>query len=218
MIFVVGSNSYVMKDFVQKHRSEVFGVSRRPSEDTDIIWDLNVDNPPEILLNKIKDDKDPVIVYAAAYKPEKFLISHSDSDINDSFAVNYFSYLKLLRSVLPSMISKKNGRIVYLASSYAEKNSFGSSIYGSSKAAGVHLTRSVAKEYARFNIHANSVMLGFFDGPLWQSIPENQKSDMIKMLPSKKMGNAKNLSSLLEFLIASDCYVNGQNVYLDGGL
>lgn len=218
MIYVVGSNSYVMKDFVQRHRVEVFGVSRRPSEDTDIIWDLNNENPPEILLNKIKDDKEPVIVYAAAYKSEKFLISHSDEEINDSFTVNYFSYLKLLRSALPSMIAKKNGRIVYLASSYAEKNSFGSSIYGSSKAAGVHLTRSVAKEYGRFNIHANSVMLGFFDGPLWRSIPEMQRNEMIKMLPSKKMGNGKNLSTLLEYLIVSDCYVNGQNVYLDGGL
>jgi 3-oxoacyl-[acyl-carrier protein] reductase len=218
MIFVVGSNSYVIKDFVQKHRSVVFGVSRRPSEDTDIIWDLSVDSLPEILLNKIREDKEPVIVYAAAYKPEKFLISHSDDEINDSFAVNYFSYLKLLRSVLPSMISKKNGRIIYLASSYAEKNSFGSSIYGSSKAAGVHLTRTVAKEYARFNIHANSVMLGFFDGPLWQSIPEVHRNDMIKMLPSKKMGKGKNLSALLEYLVASDCYVNGQNIYLDGGL
>jgi NAD(P)-dependent dehydrogenase (short-subunit alcohol dehydrogenase family) len=219
MIYVIGSNSHVINSFILENRKSVVCVGRnRNSGAVDFVWDLADSILPDSLAKTMQQDNNISIVYCAAFKSEKLLVSESLENIKLSISVNYLSYVSLLKFVLPLMIKSAQGKIIYLGSSYAEKNSIGASIYGSTKTASAHLTETIAKEYARFGIQANTVMLGFFDGPLWKSIPDNQKKNMLTRLPCKSLGTGEQLQILLNFLLNEAQYMSGQKIYIDGGL
>ena len=97
---------------------------------------------------------------------------------------------------------------------YGKKDNLNSEIYGGSKAALIQLTKYFAVSMAKYNIKVNCISPG--------GILNHQGDEFIKKyshkVPTKRMGNEKDLLSTLEFLISDNSsYVTGQNVVVDGG-
>lgn len=218
MFYVVGSNSYVIQDFINRNLDSVVFVSRSQSEgEGHITWDLSVPDVPLALVQRIANDRFPVIIYVAAFKSERLLVNETRDSVMNSVNVNYLSYLNLLHAVLPGMIKNKYGRILYFGSAVAEANGSGASIYSSTKQASIQLTAAVAKEYGRFNVNTCSLMLGVFEGPLWSSIPTKIQTQIRSTIPSRKFGDPCEISRAIEYFSLSN-YISGAKIYLDGGI
>ena len=115
------------------------------------------------------------------------------------------------------MISIKDGNILYVGSSKAHSGDIGTSLYSSSKAASINTIRSLSKEYGRFNIRFNTLMLGYFGGKLWNQIPEKTRNQMIKEPSLNRLGTTDEFCDTALFLLNST-YITGEDIYLDGGL
>jgi NAD(P)-dependent dehydrogenase (short-subunit alcohol dehydrogenase family) len=75
----------------------------------------------------------------------------------------------------------------------------------------------LALEYSRFGITSNVISLGYFDGPLWDEIPEQKRANLLMSVPSRQLGHSSNLTNSILFLTDSN-YINGSVIKVDGGL
>ena len=115
------------------------------------------------------------------------------------------------------MIELKNGgSLVFVASmsgsivNYPQEQS----CYNASKAAVIQLTKSLAAEWARYNIRVNAISPGYMDTAL-NRVPalDAQKRIWVDNTPQKRLGNVDELNNLAVFL-ASDAstYMTGSNL------
>jgi len=111
------------------------------------------------------------------------------------------------------------GRIVNIASMAGLKVFGQIGIYCMSKAAVVHMTRSMALEWGRFGINVNAICPGYIDTELnhhqWQT---EQGKKLVDMLPRKRLGSPADLDSVLMMLCANEShFINGAVIQADDG-
>ena len=97
------------------------------------------------------------------------------------------------------------------------RGDIGTVSYSTSKTALIGFSKVISKEYARFNITSNILSLGTFDTGMFHKINDNKKKEILKSIPSKKVGNISNIVNAVEFINKSD-YVNGSIISIDGGM
>ena len=111
------------------------------------------------------------------------------------------------------------GRIVNIASMAALKPLSRIGIYAMSKAAVVHMTRSMALEWGRYGINVNAICPGYIDTEInhhqW-STEQGQK--LVNMLPRKRVGQPQDLDTALMMLCANEShFINGAVIQADDG-
>lgn len=84
------------------------------------------------------------------------------------------------------------------------------------------LTRSLAAEWAKYNIRTNAIAPGPFptQGAFSRLFPEKlkEKIDPLKRIPLKRYGEHQELANLAAYLISDfSAYVNGEVITIDGG-
>ncbi|KAI1197849.1 short chain dehydrogenase [Nemania serpens] len=119
------------------------------------------------------------------------------------------------------MAAKKPGSIILVASmsgsivNYPQEQS----CYNASKAGVIQFGKSLAAEWAKYNIRVNSISPGYMDTAL-NRVPalEAQKKIWRSLTPQARLGNVDDLNGLCVFL-ASDAsgFMTGANVAIDGG-
>jgi len=116
------------------------------------------------------------------------------------------------------MIRQKYGRIVNTASVGAQGN-IGQANYSASKAGVIGLTRTLALEWARFNIAVNCVAPGGVKTRMTAAIPDNIMAQLIERIPLKRMADPAEIAAVHVFLASNEAsYLTGQVLWVDGGL
>ncbi|HEY6135973.1 MAG TPA: SDR family oxidoreductase [Rubrivivax sp.] len=111
------------------------------------------------------------------------------------------------------------GRIVNIASVAGLRAGGGIAIYGMSKAAVVHMTRSMAIEWGPFGINVNAICPGYIDTEInhhvWQT---DAGQRLVQTLPRKRVGKPQDLDAVLMMLCANEShFVNGAVIAADDG-
>jgi NAD(P)-dependent dehydrogenase (short-subunit alcohol dehydrogenase family) len=120
------------------------------------------------------------------------------------------------------MIEKGQGRIINIASMSAHivNRPQCQASYNTSKAAVIHLTKSLAAEWAQYNIRVNSISPGYMGTDMAKPFFEDPKygEKWIDAIPMKRPGAPDELAGVAVFL-ASDAssYVTGADIVVDGG-
>ncbi len=116
------------------------------------------------------------------------------------------------------MIQQKSGRIVNTASIAALGN-IGQANYAASKAGVIGLTKTLALEWARFNIAVNCVAPGGVKTRMTATIPENIMTGLIEHIPLKRMAEPEEIAAVHAFLASDEAsYITGQVIWVDGGV
>ncbi len=125
-----------------------------------------------------------------------------------------------LCSQLPAvpMMANKYGRIVNTSSIGALGN-VGQANYAASKAGVIGLTKTLALEWARFNIAVNCVAPGATKTQMTAGIPEKIMTMLKSKIPMGRLAEPQEIAAVHAFL-ASDqaAYITGQVLFVDGGM
>ena len=117
------------------------------------------------------------------------------------------------------MEKQKSGKIINISSIVAQTGSVGASNYAASKAGVIGFTKSVAKEYAKFNINVNAVALGYFNTGLIERLTKEIQDKLLRDIPFGRFGDPKEAANAVLFLASEDSsYITGQVINVNGGL
>ncbi len=95
----------------------------------------------------------------------------------------------------------------------------GQANYAASKGGLIALTKSVAKELASRNVNVNALAPGFIQTEMTKVIPDNLKSDMLRLIPLGRFGDPADVASAVLFLVSENsAYITGQVLQVDGGM
>ena len=134
--------------------------------------------------------------------------------------VNAGSTFLFCREVGKYMVKQKYGKIINMASIIGTLGLPELVGYGSSKGAIISLTKSLAVEWAKYNINVNVVAPGFCKTSYAENFKEKTElSDFtIDRTPMKKWGESRDVSNIIAFL-SSDMsnYITGEVISIDGG-
>ena len=89
--------------------------------------------------------------------------------------------------------------------------------YNASKAGVIHLTRSLAVEWADFHIRVNSLSPGYIATPMSVDTPQELKDAWMPLIPLHRMGNPEELVPAVLYLATNASgYTTGSDVIVDG--
>ncbi|OXA94825.1 3-oxoacyl-ACP reductase FabG [Flavobacterium hercynium] len=125
----------------------------------------------------------------------------------------------LSKAVIKAFIRKKNSKIINVSSVSGIRGAVGQANYGATKAAIISLTKTLAMEFAKFNLQVNAVAPGFIDTEMVAKMNEQDKKKIDQMIPMKRMGTTAEVANLVVFLCSENSnYITGQTFVIDGGL
>jgi NAD(P)-dependent dehydrogenase (short-subunit alcohol dehydrogenase family) len=166
---------------------------------------------------------DILVNVAAAIKRQPFE-KIQEADYQRIMDVNIKSQFFLCQAALPYMKRAGWGRIINFSSPAGFVG--GTTMcadYAASKAATVGLTRSIVKEYGRYNICANVICPGTIDTPLRRSgMTDEERQDervqAIQRVPLGRFGSPQEVAYGVVYLASEwASYVTGQVLFIDGG-
>ncbi|KRB84556.1 SDR family oxidoreductase [Noviherbaspirillum sp. Root189] len=115
---------------------------------------------------------------------------------------------------------KKQHRIINIASVAGLRVLPQIGIYCMSKAAVVHMTKSMAVEWGRYGINVNAICPGYISTEINEDyFATEQGQNLINMLPRKRLGRPEDLDGLLLLLAGEEArFMNGAIVAADDGM
>lgn len=158
-----------------------------------------------------------VLINNAGIIRDNLISNISEQDWDQVLDVNLKGAFLCCQAVFPTLKSQRSGKIVNIVSR-AWLGSIGQANYTASKGGLVSLTRSLALEFARFQINVNAVAPGAIDSPMTQGMPPEARERLIRMQPTGKMGKVEDIAAAVAFLASDDAeFITGQVLHVDGG-
>jgi 2-keto-3-deoxy-L-fuconate dehydrogenase len=150
----------------------------------------------------------------------------TDDELEFAFRLNVRAQFHLIQAVLPGMLSKGRGSIINMASVCSSIKGLPSRcVYGTTKAAVLGLTKSIAADYVAQGIRCNAVCPGTVDTPsLAERINANAdpvaaRKAFIARQPMGRLAQAQEIAPLIVFLASDESlFVTGQAYAVDGGI
>jgi 3-oxoacyl-[acyl-carrier protein] reductase len=186
-----------------------------PSRD---ILDLSSPKSIDEFLSQLTTHIDIVINNAGILKVGQHDEMSTD-DFHEVFQVNVVAPFKIISGLVEGMKQQKFGRIINVSSIWGQRSKEGRTLYSSSKAALDALTRSLAIEFASYNILINSVAPGYIETDMLKQY--NTEKELLKIkdiIPMKRFGKKTEIAELVKFLCSeNNSYITGQILTIDGG-
>jgi 2-dehydro-3-deoxy-L-fuconate 4-dehydrogenase len=167
-----------------------------------------------------------VLVNVAGYVHAGSILDCEESAYDFSMNLNVKSPYRMIRAFLPAMLAAGGGSIVNVASVCSSlkglPNRF---VYGTSKAAVIGLTKSVAADYVGRGIRCNAICPGTVETPSLEDRiaafddPEAARRGFIARQPMGRLGTPEEIAAIVLYLAADEsAYTTGQLFVVDGGI
>ncbi len=162
-----------------------------------------------------------ILVNNAGIQRRKPLEDFPEEDFREVLETNLTSAFLVSKRVARRMIGHKSGKIVNICSLQSEVGRPSITPYAASKGALKMLTRGMAVEWAKHGIQVNAIGPGYFKTEMTRALVEDPDFDrwIRGRTPAGRWGDPEELVGLLVYLCSpASSFVNGQIVYVDGGL
>ncbi|WP_019926146.1 SDR family NAD(P)-dependent oxidoreductase [Nocardia sp. BMG111209] len=137
-------------------------------------------------------------------------------------AVNLTGTFLSLQAALPDMVERGWGRIVTVSSAAGQVGALRQGHYSASKGGVIAMTKTVALEYARRGITANTLPPFTADTPMLRAAQEAKHVPaaemMSRFIPAGRVGTGDEIAAVCAFLCSDAAsYITGQVVAVNGG-
>ena len=162
------------------------------------------------------DDYIAILVNNAGIRKDELMVFMNNNDFEKVLQTNLFSFFYVTKLIVPTMIRRRYGRIVNMASLSGLKGLPGQTNYSASKGGLIAATKALAQEVAKKKITVNAVAPSFVKTDMVDGLPEDQ---LKMMIPAGRFGNPEEVAALVSFLCSEQAsYITGECININGGL
>jgi len=162
------------------------------------------------------DDYIGILVNNAGIRKDNLMIFMQNEEWNDVLNTTLNGFFYITRRLLKGMMTKRNGRIINMASLSGLKGMPGQVNYSASKAALIGATKALAQEVAPRKITVNAVAPGFIESDMTKDLNEDE---LKKLVPMNRFGKSEEVAALVAFLAGDEsAYITGEVISINGGL
>jgi 2-keto-3-deoxy-L-fuconate dehydrogenase len=170
-----------------------------------------------------------ILFNCAGFVHQNTVLTCTDQEWDFGFALNVRAMWKVAQAFIPGMQAKGGGSIVNMSSACSSvKGAPNRFLYGTTKAAVVGLTKSIATEYVGQGVRCNCLCPGTVDTPsLHDRIAANAaaagsleaaRTAFVARQAMGRLATAEEMAALVVYLASDEAaFVTGQPIVIDGG-
>lgn len=170
-----------------------------------------------------------VLFNCAGFVHHGSVLDATDDEWEFAFDLNVRSMVRSIRAALPGMLERGAGSIINMSSACSSvigaPNRF---IYGTTKAAVIGLTKSVAVDYVSKGIRCNCICPGTVESPSWHDrvdalaktlgSKEAALEQFVSRQPMGRVASAEEIAALVVYLASDEsAFTTGHPHIIDGG-
>ena len=160
-----------------------------------------------------------ILVNNAGYASGAYFQMTPIADLERMIKINFTSQIQFTQGISRYMSRFKSGSIINMGSTAGLFGDAGMLSYGSSKAALIFATKTMATELGLHNIRVNVIAPSVTKTEMYEQMEENARNKLIESSAFKRAAEPIEVANVALFL-ASDLstFVNGQTIRVDGGI
>ena len=170
-----------------------------------------------------------ILFNCAGFVHQGTILDATDAEWEFAWTLNVRSMTQTIRAVLPGMIERRAGSIINISSGASSiKGAPGRCVYGTTKAAVIGLTKSVAADFVKSGVRCNAICPGTIETPSLQDrIAANAtasggldqaRAAFIARQAMGRLGTPEEIALMAVYLGADESqFVTGQAMVIDGG-
>ena len=207
-------------DIDEEKLAELAGVAGIETRRLDVTGAASIEaaagevGPPDVLFN------------CAGFVHHGSVLTTGEEEWRSSMTINVDSMYRMIRAFLPGMIERGGGSIINMSSVASSIRGLPDRfVYGTTKAAVIGLTKSVAADYIRDGIRCNCICPGTVETPSLEDRiaafddPVQARRDFIARQPLGRLGTAEEIASIAVWLASDEStYATGTAFVVDGGV
>ena len=167
-----------------------------------------------------------VLFNCAGYVHNGGILDCTPEAFEQSMSLNVTAMYRVTRALLPGMLARGGGSIINMASMASSLKGFPNRfVYGTSKAAVIGMTKSIAADFVRQGIRCNALCPGTVDTPSLRgriaaaADPAQAERDFIARQPMGRLASVDDITPMLVYLASDESrFVTGTTVAVDGGV
>jgi NAD(P)-dependent dehydrogenase (short-subunit alcohol dehydrogenase family) len=164
-----------------------------------------------------------VLMYVAGIAPAAPFLEISEQTWDDTVDTNLRGAFLVSRAVVPHMVARRRGKLVFMASTNSWDAEPQMAHYNVSKSGVFLLAKTLARELGPYGINSNALGPGFIKTRLTEPVLSNpefmKKYDPARgLIPLGRLGTPEDVAGPALFLASDDAsYINGVLLFVDGG-
>ena len=208
----------VSSENAQQTAREIISKGRKALvSDANVVHDVQVKTMFESISQNL--GRIDILVNNAGITKDSLLMDMKEEQWDQVMDVNLKGVFLCCQYAARMMSEQQYGKIINISSASGQIGNIGQVNYAASKGGVISITKTLAKELARYKINVNAVAPGFIRTPMTQTVPEKVEKYLIGQIPLRRAGEPEEIANAVAFL-ASDmsAYITGQVLSVNGGM
>ena len=213
--------AYVYATDINLETLEILSAEKHPNIE---VFKLDV-RSEESVSSGMKKAQPDVLFNCAGFVHHGTVLDAADEEWDFAFDLNVRSMWRTIKAALPGMLQNGNGSIINMSSACSSvigaPNRF---IYGTTKAAVLGITKSIAVDYIAEGVRCNAICPGTVESPsLHNRLHASGDYDaameaFVARQPMGRIGKAEEIAELVVYLASEEsAFTTGQAHVIDGG-
>ncbi len=132
--------------------------------------------------------------------------------------LNLIAVFHVCKSLIPSMMARRRGKIINIASIAGKEGNPNASHYSAAKAGVIGLTKSLGKELATSGVRVHCVAPAVIETDILKQVSQEHIDYMVSKIPMQRVGQPHEVASLVAWLASEDCSFSTGAVFdISGG-
>jgi 3-oxoacyl-[acyl-carrier protein] reductase len=156
------------------------------TEFSDAIWKITAPprseldtSDPTSIQEAFKNQPADLFIYAAGITRDASLARLDENGWDEVMAVNYRGAADCATALLPGMVERGNGHLIFISSYSALHPPAGQAAYAAAKAALLGLVGALARENGCYGIRVNAILPGFLETRMTATVGQKRKSEIL---------------------------------------